>query len=693
VAPPLTGRTGGIVGRLRLTARQVGTLGVLTLMAGAALLGTSITAGAATAPAATLTLTITKSAAGTCNNSNPAAPVCSNLASGDVVTIAGANFAPSALSSALECNSDLSQPVVLFLGNYVPVSCTQLSLVTTTKTGTLTDPFTIKTGTIGSPPTGTPTCTEVSTTAPTTTSTVPNCKTSGVGLTDAANYPCPPTPAQQLAGDTCVLAIGDIKGDRAVGVILIGSETLPTTTTTTAPTTTTTGATTTTTGATTTTTGATTTTTGATTTTTAPTTTTTGATTTTTAPTTTTTGATTTTTSEAPTTTTSEASTTTTSEAPTTTTTGPATALTGAYELYCPGTPVGNIVLNDAVTSATLSPAAPTTGQSFSVTGYQTVVNIPAGLATAASEVSPGQPLAGSATAQIDASGATPAKTAEGPLTFSVPIPSPVPAAGVSLSLPSTPATITGFTVTDPKGAVTIQEDSNAALSLTVAGTALALTCTAYANDSVTPSGSTMTAPTGSPIAPIIAVAGGGSTSTTAPPTPTTKPGTTPTTNSGGGGGGGSNVVTAPSKSLAFTGAGPGVGVLGVIGGALILLGFALLVLVDAPRRAMARFAILGPVTWRRLRAGGMAERLTILNPMRRKKAQSEGVPDTVLSATPQAESTMAESTVADPGTWAPSTQTRATGDRFSRVPAMSRELAQTTARHAVRTAQWLLGR
>ena len=643
MAPPLTGRTGGIVGRLRLTARQVGTLGVLTLMAGAALLGTSITAGAATAPAATLTLTITKSAAGTCNNSNPAAPVCSNLASGDVVTIAGANFAPSALSSALECNSDLSQPVVLFLGNYVPVSCTQLSLVTTTKTGTLTDPFTIKTGTIGSPPTGTPTCTEVSTTAPTTTSTVPNCKTSGVGLTDAANYPCPPTPAQQLAGDTCVLAIGDIKGDRAVGVILIGSETLPTTTTTTAPTTTTTGAT--------------------------------------------------TTTSEAPTTTTSEASTTTTSEAPTTTTTGPATALTGAYELYCPGTPVGNIVLNDAVTSATLSPAAPTTGQSFSVTGYQTVVNIPAGLATAASEVSPGQPLAGSATAQIDASGATPAKTAEGPLTFSVPIPSPVPAAGVSLSLPSTPATITGFTVTDPKGAVTIQEDSNAALSLTVAGTALALTCTAYANDSVTPSGSTMTAPTGSPIAPIIAVAGGGSTSTTAPPTPTTKPGTTPTTNSGGGGGGGSNVVTAPSKSLAFTGAGPGVGVLGVIGGALILLGFALLVLVDAPRRAMARFAILGPVTWRRLRAGGMAERLTILNPMRRKKAQSEGVPDTVLSATPQAESTMAESTVADPGTWAPSTQTRATGDRFSRVPAMSRELAQTTARHAVRTAQWLLGR
>ena len=51
--------------------------------------------------------------------------------------------------------------------------------------------------------------------------------------------------------------------------------------------------------------------------------------------------------------------------------------LTGAYELYCPSTPVGNIVLNGAVTSATLSPANPTAGQAFSVTGYQTVVNLP----------------------------------------------------------------------------------------------------------------------------------------------------------------------------------------------------------------------------------------------------------------------------------------------------------------------------
>ena len=48
-----------------------------------------------------------------------------------------------------------------------------------------------------------------------------------------------------------------------------------------------------------------------------------------------------------------------------------------------------------------------------------------------------------------------------------------------------------------------------------------------------------------------------------------------------------------------------------------------------------------------------------------------------------------------DTGAWQgyTATQTRGMSDRFSRVPALSRELAQTTARHAVRTAQWLLGR
>jgi hypothetical protein len=267
------------------------------------------------------------------------------------------------------------------------------------------------------------------------------------------------------------------------------------------------------------------------------------------------------------------------------------------------------VVLNDAVTSATLSPAAPTPGQAFTLTGYQTVVNLPAALAGAAAALQPN--LTGSATAQIDASGATPATTPEGPLDFNVPIPNPVPSAGVTLSLPATAETVSGFSATS--GAITIQEDAAAALSLTVAGNALALTCTAYPNDSVTPSGITATAPTATPIAPVIAVAGGGSTTTTtvAPVTTTTKAGASPTTTSGGGGGTTTaKVVTAASGSLAFTGSGPGIGILGVIGGALILLGFALLVLVDAPRRAISRLAFLSSsATWRRVRAGAPAGR------------------------------------------------------------------------------------
>ena len=194
---------------------------------------------------------------------------------------------------------------------------------------------------------------------------------------------------------------------------------------------------------------------------------------------------------------------------------------------------------------------------------------------------------------------------------------------------------------------ITIQEDSAASLTLTVSGAPLSLTCTAYPNDTVTPSGITTSTPSASPIAPVIAVAGGGSTSTTAPPATTT------TTKAPAGGGGGTttpNVVTAPSTKLAFTGVGPGIGVLGVLGGALILLGFALLVLVDAPRRAMSRLVFLGPSTLRRVRAGDMAERLAILNPMRWKRTRNEGVPDTTMTPPAQPDGGELEGVSPPPG-------------------------------------------
>ena len=322
-----------------------------------------------------------------------------------------------------------------------------------------------------------------------------------------------------------------------------------------------------------------------------------------------------TTTTEAPTTTTTtEAPTsTTTSEAPTSTTTSEAPTsrprpprprpLTGAYELYCPGTPVGTVVLNDAMTSATLSPAAPTAGEPFSVTGYQTVVNLPAALAGAAAALSP--TLTGSATTQIDAIGATPATTPQGPFTFNVTIPSPVPDDGVPLSLPD--SAVHGLRVHRhrrghhhpaglQRGAVADRGGQRPDLDVQVLPQRLGGAL-----------GHHHRSPTVSSIAPVIAVAGGGSTSTT------TVPPDHPDHHqarhhahhaAGVAAEAGSNVVTAPSKSLAFTGAGPGIGILGVIGGVLILLGFALLVLVDAPRRALSQLAFLGTAARRRNEAG-----------------------------------------------------------------------------------------
>ena len=228
--------------------------------------------------------------------------------------------------------------------------------------------------------------------------------------------------------------------------------------------------------------------------------------------TTTTTGAsgTTTTTGNSGTTTTTGASgtTTTTGASGTTTTTGataPPTTLTGAYELFCPGTPVGDVVLNDAMTSATLSPADPTAGQSFMITGYQTVVNLPNSLASAAASLQPN--LSGTATAQIDASGATPATTPVPSISFNVPIPSPVPADGVTLVAADHPETLNGFTATSDRSPS--KRTPPPASRSRCRARALSLTCTAYPNDSVTPSGIVTSAPTATAIAPVIAVAGG----------------------------------------------------------------------------------------------------------------------------------------------------------------------------------------
>jgi len=227
-------------------------------------------------------------------------------------------------------------------------------------------------------------------------------------------------------------------------------------------------------------------------------------------------------------TTTTQGATTTTEGATTTTTPGSAT---GPYELFCPGTPVGNVVLNGAETVGTLSPSSPSPGQAFTLTGYQTMVNLPSGLADAAAAL--GSSISGSANTAIDASGATPAQTPEKGLSFDVPIPSPVPADGIPLTVPS-PGLDVPFTATS--GGITIQEDSAASLTVEVANAPLTFTCTAYPNDTIASSnGLTTQLPSVPPIAPVIAVAAGSSgtttsTSTSSATTSTEAPTTTTST-------------------------------------------------------------------------------------------------------------------------------------------------------------------
>ncbi len=54
-----------------------------------------------------------------------------------------------------------------------------------------------------------------------------------------------------------------------------------------------------------------------------------------------------------------------------------------------------------------------------------------------------------------------------------------------------------------------------------------------------------------------------------------------------------SGAVTPPTRSLAYTGAGKSIGWLALAGGVLVLIGAALLLLVDSPRRLLKRLAVL----------------------------------------------------------------------------------------------------
>ncbi len=147
------------------------------------------------------------------------------LSNGTVVQVSGSGFADSATGAMLECNNDPGQPTVEVAGiEQAPVGCTNplLKIVSTSSTGAVpSTSFTVATGTVGPPTTGTDSA-------------------GNDAATDAALYPCPPTAAQVSAGDSCVIAFGTEGGSQVTTPISFSSGEGTTTTTTSSSTTTTT---------------------------------------------------------------------------------------------------------------------------------------------------------------------------------------------------------------------------------------------------------------------------------------------------------------------------------------------------------------------------------------------------------------------------------------------------------------------
>jgi hypothetical protein len=263
------------------------------------------------------------------------------------------------------------------------------------------------------------------------------------------------------------------------------------------------------------------------------------------------------------------------------TTATPAYADSSSYEVYCPGTPVGNIALNGAVTTGTITPASPATGATFNLTNNATAVNLPSAIVSAAAALG-NSSITGTATLKVDATGATPASVTAPPITINAPIPSPVPATGLTLNLPATPGSVGPFTATG--GAISLTVDPAISLTLVVSGSNLALTCTPYPDNSAK-TGIVPSAPTAAKASPVIATATSGGAAPTATPT-TAAPTATPTT----------AAPTAPvTSSLASTGPGPHLWLVALIGFIVLYLGSVVLALVERPRSLLRRVLRLSP--------------------------------------------------------------------------------------------------
>jgi hypothetical protein len=133
------------------------------------------------------------------------------LTGNEKVTITGTGLAKSSIGSILECNGDPAAPTIMdtLAGKGVPVGCTSPAngitpSTSTDASGNLNTTWTIVTGTIGPPDTGTD-------------------SSGGSAATDAAKFPCPVTTAEQTASIQCAIIFGDLAKDQVIVPISFGA--------------------------------------------------------------------------------------------------------------------------------------------------------------------------------------------------------------------------------------------------------------------------------------------------------------------------------------------------------------------------------------------------------------------------------------------------------------------------------------
>jgi len=180
---------------------------------------------------------------------------------------------------------------------------------------------------------------------------------------------------------------------------------------------------------------------------------------------------------------------------------GGAGATTPAYELYCAGTPVGDVVMNGVVTAGALSPIAPSAKQPVRLTGYQERFSIPAQIVMVAAALG-NSSLSGTMRSAIQTTGVRPETLQTPQASFDVPIPSGDTDA-LAISVPVAPISLGPFTTKHLP--VVARVKGTTVITLDISGSTLTMHCRAYPDNSLPTGVRGHHPPARYPIQPVIA--------------------------------------------------------------------------------------------------------------------------------------------------------------------------------------------